>query len=407
LLSRDPVEFNAAINSSFAPNVVYRGHGLEVRGAANLKHAAWFWNTIDGGKPATFSLNDIRWDEETQTATVRTQRFVRPRVWPFVGLAIEVPVRLQLQTSNGEALVIRFEEIWPTERILAHVPVVQAVHEAMVKSIWTLIVLSLSNGLFAAKARVNSSAPSLESVKRSLPAELTNNIGQGFQHGSHMANGYGNLAVDLLVKFACPPVRMAEASAQYLTLAAQRFVPFALPYPYVFNAHALPSQRSTSSTDEPSKNVASSSSVKQDKPVTQPAVADDKDDRAARVEVGPSVETVTHVPQEKSIQISSGTTTEAAEVEQSPAQETKGDSLYDKLRKEGQDPIAEAAEVAEKVADSAAAHSNGQQGSSGDEEGVKDGHKGNVNGGGAKKKKNKKKKNGTAGHANGASTTTV
>ncbi|PWN34056.1 uncharacterized protein FA14DRAFT_191149 [Meira miltonrushii] len=380
LLARDPVEFNSAINSTFTPDVTYRGHGLEIRGATNLKHAAWFWNKIDSGKPATFTLKDIQWDEQKQSAQIQTVRFVRPTLFPFFGFAVQVPVELQLTSTGGKAYVSRFEEKWFVERILSYASVVQAIHEALVKNIWTLFVLTLSNLTFAAFAKVHS-IDAVDRAKKSLPSDVVDGINSGFTQGSEIAQGYGQTVVNLAHSIAYPFIRLSESFAQAGTLAVNRVAPFPLPYPYVYDVHALPPNVAAPTISEteaaPIEEKSGSSLPSQDDAP--------QSESTASVIVAPSID---GEDQGKTVSIESRISTDAKDKAAKATNGTNGSSLYDQLRKEGEDPIAEAAKLEAKIEQNGThtAHS------SGDDEGVKESQHANGNGGG-KKKKNKKKKN--------------
>ena len=64
LLSRDPVQFNSTINSEFAADAVYKGHGLKVRGASGIKHVAFLFNSIDSGRHCALDEKSFEWDDE-------------------------------------------------------------------------------------------------------------------------------------------------------------------------------------------------------------------------------------------------------------------------------------------------------------------------------------------------------
>lgn len=343
-----------------------------------MKHAAWFWNKIDAGKPATFTLKDIKWDEQKQSAQIQTVRYVRPALLPFFGFAVEVPVELQVTSTGGKAYVSRFEEKWFVERILTHASIVQAIHEALIKNIWTLFVLTLSNLTFAAFAKVHS-IDAVDRAKKSLPSDVVDGINSGFAQGSEIAQGYGQTVVNLVHSIAYPFIRLSESFAQAGTLAINRVAPFTLPYPYVYDAHALPPNIST-----PVIRAERSATVEEKSSNTLPSQDDTtQSESAAVVTVGPSID---GQDQGKSVSIESRISTDAKDEAAKATSGTNGNSLYDQLRKEGEDPIAEAAKLEAKI------EQNGQHAhSSGDDEGVKESQHQNGNGG--KKKKNKKKKN--------------
>lgn len=64
LLSRDPTRFNSCINHNFESQSTYKGHGVELKGVSNIKHAATLFNTLDGGKAAVVKRENIAWDPE-------------------------------------------------------------------------------------------------------------------------------------------------------------------------------------------------------------------------------------------------------------------------------------------------------------------------------------------------------
>lgn len=64
LLSRDPVQFNSTINSEFAADAVYKGHGLKVQGASGIKHVAFLFSSIDGGRHCALDEKSFHWDNE-------------------------------------------------------------------------------------------------------------------------------------------------------------------------------------------------------------------------------------------------------------------------------------------------------------------------------------------------------
>ncbi len=52
------------INTHFASHSTYRGHGLTVKGASNIKHVAFAINSIDAGAAAVLPDDAVQWDEE-------------------------------------------------------------------------------------------------------------------------------------------------------------------------------------------------------------------------------------------------------------------------------------------------------------------------------------------------------
>lgn len=355
-----------------------------------MKHAAWFWNKIDAGKSATFTLNDIQWDEQKQSARIQTVRYVRPTLFPFFGFAVHVPIELQVISSGGKAYVSRFEEKWYIERILTHLSIVQAIHEALIKNIWTLFILTLSNLTFAAFAKFHS-IDAVNHAKKSLPAEMVDGINSGFTQGSEIAQGYGRTVFNLFHSIAYPAIRLSEAFAQAITLAINQIAPFTLPYPYVYDLHSLPPNVAATTSKAPR---AAHAAQKSSTTSTLPS-QDETPTSAAVVTVAPSID---GQDQGKSVSIESRISTDAKDEAAKATKGANGTSLYDQLRKEGEDPIAEAARLEAKI------EQNGVNiHSSGDDENVKESQHANGNGGGKKKKNHNKKKknaspNGTAHH---------
>lgn len=301
-------------------------------------------------------------------------------MFPFFGFAVQVPIELQITSSGGKAYVSRFEEKWFVERILSYASIVKAIHEGLIKNIWTLFVLTLSNLTFAAFAKVHSIDP-VDRAKKSLPSDVVDGINSGFTQGSEIAQGYGQTIVNVVHSIAYPAIRLSESFAQAGTLAINRVAPFTLPYPYVYDAHALPPN-----VDAPSISETKSAPVEEKSSNSLPSQDDTpQSEQEASVIVAPSID---GEDQGKTVSIQSRISTDAKDKAAKAINGSNGTSLYDQLRKEGEDPIAEAAKLEAKIeqnSTNAAAHS------SGDDEGVKESQHANGNGG--KKKKNKKKKN--------------
>ena len=192
LFSHDAVESNAAINGILAPGAEYRGRGLRLCGASNIKHAFWLLNILNVGQEP--SVLRVAWDSASNTATVDVMRRVRPALFPLFQFAVPTRITLSFHPDPDTALLYctHVHDHWPLDAVLHTLPLAS-----------TLLLL-LSNALFAlvthARIYLTHSPPS--------PA-----LAAGFDRGTHI----GTRAITTLAKVAHKPLRTVESVAQATT----------------------------------------------------------------------------------------------------------------------------------------------------------------------------------------------
>ncbi|PWN49643.1 hypothetical protein IE53DRAFT_299893, partial [Violaceomyces palustris] len=245
LLSRDPVLFNSTINSKFSADATYQGHGLKIKGASNIKHAAWLLNVFDVGSPANFYDYDVTWDQRANTAHVHSTRHLRPRFFPLFQFAI--PTLTTLRFSPGDRAkdellyCTSFEDSWPLDSFLQSIPVIRAIYTLVWIPIATFLVLQLSNLAFDVWARVSFVhrrviEPSIEKYGRTLVKGFPDGLTDGFDSGTHLAQGLGGSGVDLCLKMVRRPLEILEWGAQSSVKTVNLFLPISLqlPVPSIF-----------------------------------------------------------------------------------------------------------------------------------------------------------------------------
>lgn len=174
----------------------------------------------------------IRSFSRSNSATVHSVRYVRPRFFPFIGFAVPVETHLRFNADGGEGgssasesklYVTKFEDHWPTDQLIKSVPVFGAVYTTLFTPIATLIWLTLSNFAFVAFSRASSSKrhyvdPSLNAVsgrvEKSLPKDVAKNVNTGFKKGTSLAEGWGDSLVQLISRITYPVLSPVEMVAQ-------------------------------------------------------------------------------------------------------------------------------------------------------------------------------------------------
>jgi hypothetical protein len=269
-----------------------------------------------------------------------------------------------------------------------------------VTPIVTILVLTLSNILFAGNARLSSSkrqyidggVDALNSrAKKALPADVTKNVGSGYQKGEKLAQGWGTYIVNILDKTTYPVLSSLEFASQRGVSA----LPLPLPYPYIYDAHSHPPQ-SKKKGDEKKKIGAEkkeSAPAKDDKPFVSStsgsAPSQDKktaDVKKATVQVTPSLD---GGDQGKTVEISSRMNNESKEEPARAAEPKLDTSLYAQLKKDGELPGQQ---------DNLALPSNTAQAGVSSEEEESSTHGGATNGAPKKKSKSSKKKKAGVSH---------
>lgn len=340
----------------------------------------------------------------TNSATVHTVRYLRPRLFPLYGFAVPVKTQLRFHAdgsnagkdaSQGKMYVTSLEEQWLMERILSPFPVVSWLYTALMTPVLTLLLLALSNVLFGFNARVSSSKrqyidTSVDALgsraRKSLPKEVASNVNSGYQRGEKLAQGWGTTVVDVVNKTFYPILSTLEV----LTQRGASAVPLSLPYPFIYDAHSRP-QSGKERRGE--KKIAASKSSSESKPAPKSSASaqgqQGEDIKKATVDVAPSLD---GSDQGKTVEIASRVNTETKD-EPAPAKESQADtSLYAQLKRDGElpGPLEEA-----KLSVPAA---SGQTGASSEEDDPLS-HGGSATNGAPKKKKSsgsKKKKGGVS-----------
>ncbi|CEH19086.1 hypothetical protein CBOM_05763 [Ceraceosorus bombacis] len=281
LWSRDVVMFNSTINAHFASSAIYKGHGLEISGASNVKHAAWLLNSLDAGPGAQIDVEDIVWDEDTSTATIKSTRFLRPRLFPLFTFASAVRSRITLhadgagKTAQGKSgldaikdsgsllYVTKWEDDWPLDAFVQKLPVFGSIERSVYTPIVTALVLLLSNLLFDLYARGASVSRSVlrptakvyaYEARSRLPPGVTKNLDQGFDRGSNLASGWIKSALNVTGAAARRPLRALERAAQTTSSIANLVSPIELPTPFIY---ALPKSKVPLSEPVPVRAQAS------------------------------------------------------------------------------------------------------------------------------------------------------
>lgn len=382
LLSRDAVEFNSAINQTFAARAQYTGHGLKISGASNLKHAAWLFNFVDSGQAAV--IEDVKWHEHSSTAEVTSYRFLCPRVFPLFSLAFKVKTQLRFHAEGtatptpgqvhgqvaraprktDEVLyVTSFHDDWVAEQLIHRFGFIKFFFDYLFTPIVTWLVLFFSNIAFDVHARVASShrhyvEPSVRKLATEhLPSDVTRNLDSGFRRGRKLAKGSGARLFDLVDTLAYFPLTAVESLAQFGFHAAGHVSPVPLPTPFVYYGHVEHAFRpmKINSASQRVEQMNHSLHPKQKQETKQPEKAEPKVNgggraeadngvKPAQIQVGSNIKTAgggggvggddEGVPQAKTVDIASRINNEAEE-KPAPAEEKPKDSLYDQLRKDG------------------------------------------------------------------------
>ncbi|KAN0063144.1 hypothetical protein ACQY0O_004308 [Thecaphora frezii] len=454
LLSHDPVVFNSTINAYFAAFSIYRGHGLHIEGASNLKHSAYLFNLFDAGKAAKIEHRDVHWDHSTTTAHIKATRYLRPRFFPLFQFAVPTEVTLKFHPSSPDTdskddksqllYCTSFEDRWPLDSLIRSLPIISFFYAHLFTPLATLFVLQLSNLVFALQTQLSSwdhrvLEPTTAAYGSKVEPRLPKGLKDGFEQGKSLAEGVGSQSIDFVLTLSHGPLRTVEVAAQTGTSIANAFLPkgLHLPYPNVFDEEEQGSKRekegvllfsdsntsrrmsnsqmpeirlSPSEEDPPCYRSVESHGEAEERqgqaekstpPSTDKQETDDAnkdEEKHAKVVIG-HPEEQGEGGQAREIDVVTHEVTEAK-----PETSDNGPSLYLQLKKEGEldEPLLAAERAAERAAEKASGdlspQSSPKLGHSGDEEGSSkktsgDGKSSSSNGGNSSSKKKKKGSN--------------
>lgn len=250
LFSRDPILFDAAINSHFSSHARYSGHALSIGGVSAIKHAAFTLNYLDLGRGADVRSKDVSWSAKDSRATIKSTRHIRPVFFPLFTLAVPVETTIQFhpERSSGPALLYAtsWEDRWPLTQFLSTLPIISTLLSALITPILSFFVITLCNAFFALHSHVASHLrrnvePSAHAYAKrahnALPKAAADAATQGFQRGSTAATGYAEWGLRLVKGVAYGPLVLIEGVTQtVLQQVVQPFIPFQLPRVAVFDS---------------------------------------------------------------------------------------------------------------------------------------------------------------------------
>lgn len=233
LLSRDPVLFNSALNAYFAADARYLGHALDIRGVSAIKHVAWTFNLIDWGRGADVPSKKVSWDRNAITATIETQRHLRPVFFPLFTAAVPVKTRLHFNLQREKdskclkpiLYVTLWEDEWPLGKWLQTLPLLGSLVRRVFTPVASFVITLVSNLVFSIFAWLNSAQPRY--VSQSIEGCITyanrasdlapRALRSGFNNGAVAARGRGHQAARLLYSIAHKPLILVGSTARSMT----------------------------------------------------------------------------------------------------------------------------------------------------------------------------------------------
>lgn len=251
LLSRDPILYNSALNAYFDSQATYHGHGLNIRGISQIKHASWSWGILNLGRGSEVSAKDVHWNHQNLTLTLNTTRHLRPIFLPLFTFAVPVKSVIKFQPTRDEDNVdhlyaVHWDDQWPLARALEQLPVLGFFFSNLFSPIFTYFFLAISNLFFALNARVMSfsrhwtSPQAQQQYSQSVPVSVR----QGFHQGEQIAQGWGRWLLNGAARATYHPLQVVEWSAQTTAAVAGSVLPFRLPQVSVFDPQVRTHARS-------------------------------------------------------------------------------------------------------------------------------------------------------------------
>ncbi|PWN24443.1 hypothetical protein BDZ90DRAFT_244710, partial [Jaminaea rosea] len=228
LFSRDPILFDAVLNSHFASHARYTGHALSISGVSAIKHAAFTLNYLDLGRGADIRSKDVSWSHKDTRATIKSTRHLRPLFFPLFTIAVPVETVIQFHpdgSSRGSSLLYAtyWEDRWPASTFLTSLPLIGFLISSIFTPLASLLVVAVCNAFFHLhthlashlRRRVEPAAHGYaKRAHQALPAGARDAASDGFQRGSTAATGYAESALRLGKRISYGPLVAIEGITQ-------------------------------------------------------------------------------------------------------------------------------------------------------------------------------------------------
>lgn len=242
LLSRDPINFNSALNAYFDGQATYHGYALNIHGISQIKHAAWLWSYLNLGRGSDVASKDLQWNHKALTLSFRTTRHIRPIFLPLFTFAVPVKSVIKFQPTRDDddidhLYAVSWDDEWPLGHFLEHLPFIGFILSTFLTPLATYLFLAVSNFLFAINAQVTTASrhwtsPQMQQqYSQSVPASVK----QGFHEGEKIAQGWGQWLLSGGTRAAHHPLQVVEWSVQTASNVVAPVLPFRLPVVSVFD----------------------------------------------------------------------------------------------------------------------------------------------------------------------------